>query len=172
MKEVRSFLGHVSFYRQFIRDLFKKFKPLTNLLIKEIDFNFDQAYLDAFCKLKEASVSTPIMQTLNWSLPFEIMCDASNYAVGVVLKQRKDKNVHVIYYASKTLDDTQVNYATTEKELLAVVLSFDKFRSYLVGSNVIVYMDYVAIRYLLSQKETKPRLIHWILLLQEFNLEI
>ena len=100
------------------------------------------------------------------------MCDASAYAVGAVLGQRKEKVLHAIYYASKTLDEAQVNYATTEKELLAIVYALDKFRTYLIGSKVIVYTDHAALKYLLSKKEAKPRLIRWILLLQEFDLEI
>jgi hypothetical protein len=78
----------------------------------------------------------------------------------------------VIYYASRTLNDAQINYATTEKELLAVVFAFDKFRSYLVGSKVIVYTDHAALKYLLTKKDAKPRLIRWVLLLQEFDIEI
>ena len=100
------------------------------------------------------------------------MCDASDYAIGAVLGQRKDKVLHAIYYASKTLDGAQVNYATTEKELLAVVYALDKFRTYLIGSKVIVHTDHSALKYLLAKKEAKPRLIRWILLLQEFDLEI
>jgi hypothetical protein len=100
------------------------------------------------------------------------MCDASDYAVGVVLGQRVDKLPHVIYYASKTLNDTQLNYSTTEKELLAVVFALDKFRSYLLESKVLVYSDHVALKYLLSKKDVKYCLIWWILLLQEFDTEI
>jgi len=112
------------------------------------------------------------MQAPDWSLPFELMCDASDFAVGAVLGQRKDKKPHVIYYASKTLNDAQLNYTTTEKELLAVVFALDKFRSYLVGSLVIVFTDHAALKYLLIKQDAKPHLIRWILLLQEFNLEI
>ena len=100
------------------------------------------------------------------------MCDASDYVVGAVLGQRVNRALYAIYYASRTLLDTQLNYTTTEKELLAEVLALDKFRSYLLGSKVIVFTDHAALRYLLSKKETKPRLIRWILLLQKFDLEI
>jgi hypothetical protein len=100
------------------------------------------------------------------------MCDASDYAVGAVLGQRKEGKVHAIYYASKTLNEAQVNYATTEKEFLVVVFAFEKFRSYIVNSKVIVYTDHAAIKYLLSKKDAKPRLIRWILLLQEFDVGI
>ena len=100
------------------------------------------------------------------------MCDASDYAIGAVLGQRKDRKPHVLHYASKTLNDAQINYTTTEKELLAIVFALDKFRSYLVGSHVVVFTDHAALKYLLSKQDAKPRLIRWVLLLQEFDLEI
>jgi hypothetical protein len=100
------------------------------------------------------------------------MCDASDYVVGAVLGQTKDKKHHAIPYASKTLIGPQLNYATTEKELLAIVFAIEKFRSYLVGAKIIFYSDHAALKYLLTKKDAKPRLIRWILLLQEFDLEI
>ena len=100
------------------------------------------------------------------------MCDASDYAVGAVLGQRKDKNFYAIYYASRTLNETQLNYATIEKELLAIVFAFDKFRPYLIGNKVIVFTDHSAIKYLMTNKDVKPILIRWVLLLQEFDVEI
>ena len=96
------------------------------------------------------------------------MCDASDYAVGAVLGETKDKKHHAITYASKTLTGAQLNYATTGKELLVVIFAIDKFRSYLVGAKVIVYTDHATLKYLLTKKDTKPRLIRWVLLLQEF----
>ena len=100
------------------------------------------------------------------------MCDASNFAVGAVLGQRKEGKPYVIYYASKLLDDAQINYTTTEKELLAIFYAFHKFRAYLVGQKVIVYSDHAALKYLLSKKDAKPRLLRWILMLQEFDWEV
>ncbi|XP_050895565.1 uncharacterized protein LOC127102204 [Lathyrus oleraceus] len=96
------------------------------------------------------------MEPPNRRLPFKIMRDASDYAVGAVLGQRKDKKLHAIFYASRTLDPTQMNYATTEKELLAVVFALDKFRSYLVGAKIINYTDHAAIRYLLNEHPIDP----------------
>ncbi|CAL8993249.1 unnamed protein product [Prunus brigantina] len=128
--------------------------------------------VNAFNILKRELTSAPIIMAPDWSLPFELMCDASDYAIGAVLGQRVNKLAHVIYYASRTLNDAQLNYSTTEKELLAVVFALEKFRSYLVGSKVIVYSDHAALRFLLTKKDAKPRLIRWILLLQEFDLEI
>ena len=100
------------------------------------------------------------------------MCDASDYTIGVVLGQRKGRVFHSIYYASKVLNDAQLNYATTEKEMFAIVYALEKFRSYLVGSKVIVYTNHAAIKYLLTKVDSKPRLIKWILLLQEFDMVI
>ncbi|XP_070057302.1 uncharacterized protein [Nicotiana tomentosiformis] len=100
------------------------------------------------------------------------MCDASDVVVGEVLGQRKDKMFRPIYHASRTLNDAQVNYAATEKEFFAVVFAFDKFRSYLVGSKVIMHTDHSTLKYLLGKKESKPRLMRWVFFLQEFDLEI
>ncbi|XP_044511506.1 uncharacterized protein LOC123229651 [Mangifera indica] len=172
VREVRSFLGHAGFYRRFIKDFSKIAQPLSRLLQKNVQFEFDRECKKAFDQLKEHLISAPIVQPPNWELPFEIMCDASNYAIGAVLGQKSGKISCVIYYASRTLDNAQRNYSTTEKELLAVVFALEKFRSYLLGTKVIVYSDHAALKYLLSKRESKPRLIRWILLLQEFDLEI
>ncbi|KAL4297029.1 hypothetical protein GQ457_12G014460 [Hibiscus cannabinus] len=172
VKGIRSFLGHAGFYRRFIEDFSKITKPLCSLLEKGRQFEFNEDCTKAFNLLKQKLVSAPIVETPDWTLPFELMCDASDYAVGAVLGQRKGRIFHPIYYASKTLNDAQVNYTTTEKELLAVIFAFEKFRSYLIGAKVTVYTDHSAIKYLLSNKDAKPRLIRWILLLQEFDVEI
>jgi hypothetical protein len=145
---------------------------LCKLLVKEAPFIFDEDCKKAFGALKKILTSTPIIQPPSWGTPFEIMCDASDYAVGAVLGQRIDKLPHVIYYASRTLNDAQLNYSTTEKELLAVFFALDKFRSYLLGSKVIIYSDHMALKHLFSKKDAKSRLIRWILLLQEFDIEI
>jgi len=172
VKEVKSFLGHAEFYRRFIKYFSLITKPVTSLLLKDAYFIFDDSCLKAFCRLKEALITAPIIQPPDWNLPFEIMCDASDYAAGAVLGQRRDKKMHAIYYASKTLNGAHINYATIGKELLAVVYAIDKFRQYLVGSQIIVYTYHLAIKYLLNIKYAKLRLIRWILLLQEFDLEI
>ncbi|XP_035830019.1 uncharacterized protein LOC110944728 [Helianthus annuus] len=172
VKSVRSFLGHAGFYRRFIKDFSKITRPMTRLLEKDVPFVFDEECIKAFDFLKEKLASAPILVSPDWSLPFELMCDASDYAVGAVLGQRVDKHFHPIYYASKTLNDAQENYTTTEKELLAVVFAFDKFRSYLVLSKTTVFTDHSALRFLFQKKDAKSRLIRWILLLFEFDIEI
>ena len=123
-------------------------KPLCNLLTKENVFEWTEQCEKAFVKLKSVLTSAPVIQPPDWSLPFEIICDASDYAVGAVLGQRKDKKPYVIYYASKTLHSAQMNYTTTEK-----------FSSYLVGSPVVVFSDHAALKYLLSKKDSKARLV-------------
>nr|GEU72870.1 hypothetical protein VITISV_032805 [Tanacetum cinerariifolium] len=161
------------FYRRFIKDFSAISKPLCNLLLKEAQFDFNESCFKAFNMLKQKLVEPSIMQSLDWSKPFEIMCDASDYVVGAVLEQRVDKKPIVIFYASKTFLEAQMNYTTTEKELLAVVFALDKFRSYIWGHyKVIVFSDHSALKHLLTKKKTKPRFLRWILLLQEFNLEI
>jgi hypothetical protein len=130
-----------------------------SLLAKDTPFEFDDECLDAFQILKKTLIFAPIIQPPDWSLPFEIMCDASDYAVGAVLGQTKDRKHHAIAYACKTLLGPQLNYATTEKELLTVVFAIDKFRSYLVGPKIIVHTDHATLKYLLAKKDAKPRLI-------------
>ena len=112
---------------------------MTNLLQKDIPFVFDDDCVEAIEILKKALITAPIVQPPDWNLPFEIMCDASDYDVGAVLGQRVDKKLNVIQYASKTLDTAQRNYATTEKEFLAVVFACDKFRPYIVDSKVTIH---------------------------------
>ena len=115
IKGIRSFLRDAGFYRRFIKNIYKISRPLTNLLQKDVTFVFDDDCVEAFEILKKALISAPIVQPPDWNLAFEIMCDASDCAVGAVLRQRVDKKLNVTCYASKTLDNAQRNYATTEK---------------------------------------------------------
>ncbi|XP_028230832.1 uncharacterized protein LOC114411313 [Glycine soja] len=172
VKEIRSFLGHAGFYRRFIKDFSNIARPSSNLLNKDVIFNFDDDCSAAFQTLKTKLTTAPVMIAPDWSKEFELMCDASDYAMGAVLGQRENKVFHAIYYASKVLNEAQVNYATTEKEMLAIVFALEKFRSYLVGSKVIIFTDHAAIKHLLTKANSKPRLIRWVLLLQEFDIVI
>jgi len=172
IKDIRSFLGHAGFYRRFIREFSKIARPLTNLLAKNVPFIFDDKCSGAWEKLKLELISAPIISHPDWSKPFEIMCDASDFAIGAVLGQHIDNKQHMIYYSSRTLNDAQVNYTTTEKEFLTVVFALEKFRPYLLGTKITIFTDHSALRYLMLKKDAKARLIRWILLLQEFDLEI
>ncbi|GJT99902.1 reverse transcriptase domain-containing protein [Tanacetum coccineum] len=139
VKGVRSFLGHAGFYRRFIQDFFKIARPMTHLLEKDTPFIFLDECLASFKILKKRLTEAPILMSPDWDLPFELMCDASDYAVRAVLGQRKDKYFRSIHYARKTLFDAQTNYTVTKKELLAMVYAFEKFRSYLVLSKSIEF---------------------------------
>ncbi|GJW87809.1 reverse transcriptase domain-containing protein [Tanacetum coccineum] len=172
VKGIRSFLGHAGFYRRFIQDFSKIARPMTHLLEKETPFIFSKECIEAFETLKMKLTQAPILVAPDWDLPFEIMCDASDFAVGAVLGQRKTKHFQPIHYASKTMTKAQAHYTTTEKELLAVVYAFEKFWPYLVLSKSIVYTDHSALKYLLAKQDAKPRLLRWILLLQEFDVVI
>ena len=100
------------------------------------------------------------------------MCDASDYTMGAVLGQRIEKIFKSIYYANKTFNEAQENYSTIEKEMLTMVFAYEKFRPYILGSYVIIHTNHAAIKYLMAKKKAKLRLIRWVLLLQEFDLEI
>ncbi|GKA46447.1 reverse transcriptase domain-containing protein, partial [Tanacetum coccineum] len=172
VKGVRSFLGHAGFYRRFIQDFSKIARPMTHLLEKETPFVFSKDCIDAFQNLKKKLTEAPILVVPDWNLPFELMCDASDFAIGAVLGQRKMKHFQPIHYASKTMTEAQIHYTTTEKEMLAVVYAFEKFRPYLVLSKSIVYTDHSALKYLMNKQDAKPRLLRWVLLLQEFDITI
>ncbi|GJV79362.1 reverse transcriptase domain-containing protein [Tanacetum coccineum] len=122
--------------------------------------------------LKKKLTEAPILIAPDWDQPFELMCDASDYAIGAVLGQRIEKHFRPIHYASKTMTEAESNYTTTEKEMLAVVYAFKKFRSYLIMNKSIVYTDHSALKYLFAKKDAKARLLRWVLLLQEFDFKV
>ncbi|GJV99930.1 reverse transcriptase domain-containing protein [Tanacetum coccineum] len=140
VKGVRSFLGHAGFYRRFIQDFSKISRPMTHLLEKETPFFFSKECIESFNTLKRKLTEAPILIAPDWDLPFKLMCDASDFAIGASLRQRKNQHFQPIHYASKTMTEAQAHYTTTEKELLALY--------------------------------AKPRLMRWILLLQEFDVVI
>ncbi|RZB76373.1 Kiwellin [Glycine soja] len=150
-------------------DVIEKLPPPVN--VKGVrSFLRHAECLTTFNTLKTRLVSALVITAPDWSKEFELMCNANDYAVSAVLGQRKEKVFHSIYYASKVLNDAQLNYATTEKEMLAIVYALEKFRLYSIGSRVIVFTYHASIKYLLTKADSKPRLIKWILLLQEFDL--
>ena len=140
---------------------------MCNLLLKDAPFEWNDKCEEAFTTLKYLLTTAPIMQTPDWSLRFELMCDVSDYAIRAVLGERNDKNPGVIFYGSRTLNDAQMNYTMTEKELLAIVFALDKFQSYFIGSPIVIFTDHAALKHLFTKKDAKPRLLRSILLLQE-----
>ena len=170
VKTIRQFLGHAGFYRRFIQNFSKISKPLYKLLEKEAKFEWDAECQQGFEELKAYLTTAPIVRAPDWQLPFEVMCDASDLAVGVVLGPRAEGKPYVVYYARKTLNEAHRNYTTFEKELLAVVYALDKFRAYLIGVEIIIFTNHSALKYLFTKQNAKARLIRWVLLLHEFNL--
>ncbi|GJT06432.1 reverse transcriptase domain-containing protein [Tanacetum coccineum] len=160
------------FYRRFIKDFSKISRPMTHLLEKNTPFIFSEECIQAFQTLKKKLTEAPILIAPDWDQPFELMCDASDYAIGAVLGQRIEKHFRPIHYASKTMTEAESNYTTTEKEMLAVVYAFEKFRSYLIMNKSIVYTDHSALKYLFAKKDAKARLLRWVLLLQEFDFKV
>ncbi|GJR34120.1 reverse transcriptase domain-containing protein [Tanacetum coccineum] len=123
----------------------------------------------SFSDLKEEINQSSNSDCPQLDQPFELMCDASDYAIGAVLGQRIKKHFRPIHYASKTMAKAESNYTTTKKEMLAMVYAFEKFRSFLIMNKSIVYTDHSALKYLFAKKDAKARLLRWVLLLQEFD---
>ncbi|GJR04048.1 reverse transcriptase domain-containing protein [Tanacetum coccineum] len=171
VKGIRSFLGHASFYSRFIKDFSKISRPIHHLLRKNTPFNFSRNAFNFFRFLKK-NFESSILIAPDWDQPFELLCDASDYAIGAVLRQRIEKHFRPIHYASKTMTEAESNYSTTEKEMLAVEYAFEKFRSYLIMNKSIVYTDHSALKYLFNKKDAKARLLRWVLLLQEFDFKV
>nr|GEX01152.1 reverse transcriptase domain-containing protein [Tanacetum cinerariifolium] len=147
VKGIHSFLGHADFYRRFIKDFSKIARPMTRLLEKDTPFLFSKECVESFQTLKRKLTEDLILIALNWDMPFELMCDASDFAI-------------------------ESNYTTTEKEMLAVVYAFKKFWSYLIMNKSIVYTDHSTLKYLFAKKDSKARLLRWVLILQEFTFKV
>nr|GEV28066.1 reverse transcriptase domain-containing protein [Tanacetum cinerariifolium] len=169
---IRSFLGHVGFYQRFIKYFSKITRPMTLLLEKDTPFIFSKECVEAFQTLKRKLTEAPILIGPDWDMPFELMCDASDFAIGAVLGQRQENFFRPIHNASKTMTEEKSNYTTREKEMLAVVYAFEKFRSYLIMNKSILYTNYFALKYLFAKKDSKARLLCWVLLLQKFTFKV
>ncbi|GJR36768.1 reverse transcriptase domain-containing protein [Tanacetum coccineum] len=172
VKGVWSFLDHASFYRWFIKDFSKISRLMTHLLEKNTSFIFSNKCIQAFETLKKKLTEAPILIAPDWDLPFELMYDASDFAIGAVLRQRHEKHFRPIHYASKTMNEAESHHPMTEKKMLAVVYAFKKFWSYLILNKSIVYTDHSSLKYLFAKKDSKARLLRWVLLLQEFKFKV
>jgi hypothetical protein len=174
-KDVRAFMGLSNYYRRFINDFANISVPLNALLKKNCKFVWTKSADKAFNQLKERLMSAPILQFPNFNKTFYLQTDASNYATGAILMQMDDdnNNEHVIAYYSKTLNPAQTNYATTEKEALAIVQAIQAFRPYLYGRQFVVLTDHNPLQCLSSGKaSTNGRLQRWSMLLQEYDFKI
>ncbi|GJT82681.1 reverse transcriptase domain-containing protein [Tanacetum coccineum] len=151
---------------------------MTHLLEKNTPFIFSNECIEAFQTLKKKLTEAPILIAPDWDLPFELMCYARDFAICAVLGQRHEKHFRPIHYASKTMSEAELHYTTTEKEMLAVVYAFKKFRSYLILNKSIVYTDHSALKkknislFSLKNDFQGRDLIRWVLLLQEFKFKV
>nr|GEV64391.1 reverse transcriptase domain-containing protein [Tanacetum cinerariifolium] len=142
---------------RFIQDFSKIARPMTRLLEKDTPFFFSKECVEAFQTLKRKLTEAHILISPDWDLPFELMCDASDFSIGAVLGQRQERHFRPIHYARKTMTEAESNY--TEKEMLAVVYAFEKFRSCLIMNKSIVYTDHYTLKYLFAKKDSKARLL-------------
>ena len=168
--EVRSFLGMVGYYRRFIPSFAELSEPLNKLLKKNAKFNWTTECTHSVNQFKSLLISAPILRRPDFTKPFQIVCDASNVGIGAVLEQLDSKGEHyTIAYWSKTLNSAERNYHTSERELLAVVMSIKHFKHYVGGTKFIVYTDHNALTHLNTAKNLEGRLQRWALFLQEYN---
>lgn len=170
--EIKSFLGLVGYYRKFIKDFSKLTQPLTQCLKKKNKLEITPTYVESFEKCKELLVNAPILQFPDFSRPFILTTDASNYALGAVLSQGAVGNDKPIAYASRTLNDAETRYSTTEKELLAIVWAVKHFRPYLYGRKFTIFTDHRPLAWLNSLKEPGSKLTRWKLRLSEFDFDV
>ncbi|KAL4127326.1 hypothetical protein QTP88_011501 [Uroleucon formosanum] len=172
VKEIKSFLGLTGYYRNFVPDYGKIAKPITNLLRKGIEFIWTSECQEAFEKLKIILCNEPLLQYPDFEKPFIITCDASNYAVGCVLSQSVIPADLPIAYASRTLNKAEINYSTTEKELVAIMFGVKQFRPYVYGQKFTIITDHKPLTWLFSVKDPGSRLLRWRIKLDEFDYEI
>ena len=140
--------------------------------MKDVQFDWNDACQRKFTKIKKRLSTNPILRGPIWALPFHISSDASDTAIGAVLGQQDDQAPYIIYYVSKNLAPTELNYIVTEKEFLAIVYSINKFRHYITGYPTFVHIDHSAIKYLTNKPITNASITRWLLLLQEFNISV
>lgn len=171
-KEIKGFLGLLGYYRKFIKDFARITKPLTLCLKKDAKIEHTPQFIKCFEDCKKLLTNEPILQYPDFTKDFILTTDASNVAVGSVLSQGiigKDKPVA---FASRTLNDSEQNFSTIEKELLAIVWATKYFRPYLYGRKFKIVTDHKPLKWLMSLKEPSSRLVRWRLKLEEFDYEV
>lgn len=171
-KDIKSFLGLVSYYRRFIPDLAKLAKPLTSLLKKDTVFSWENEHQLAFESLKGKLISAPILAYPDFTQPFLLTCDASNYAISAILSQGPIGQDRPIAYASRTLNKAECNYSVTEKECLAIIFGTKTFRPYLYGHKFTIITDHRPLKWLFNCKDPGSKLVRWRLKLEEFDYDV
>lgn len=172
VKDVRSFVGTVSWYRRFIPNFASLVKPLTDLLKKDRKFHWSQECEESFRKAKECLVAAPILTCPDFSKPFVVQTDASDFGIGAVLTQEFEEGEKVVCYLSRSLNRNERNYSTTEKECLAVLWAIEKLRPYLEGVKFTVITDHHSLIWLSRLKDPVGRLARWAVRMQQFEFDI
>lgn len=158
-------MGLVGYNRRFIKDFNKVSSPLFGLLAKDIEFFLSDSHQESLEILKEKLTITPILRGPNWALPFHIHAYAYEKAIRATLGQIDDKYPYAIYFIRKKLSKAELNYIVTQKELLAVFHSLNKFRHYITDYQTFVHIYHDAIKYLMKNLDVNTRIIRWFLLL-------
>jgi hypothetical protein len=165
-KEVRTFLGHVGYYRRFIKKISKHTSPLFFMLTKDVEFCWTNNCELSLADMKQKLSTAPILRGPNWALPFHISSDASDTAIDAVLGKQEDKYPYVIYYINKNMALAELNYTVTEIEFLAVVYTINKFRHYIIGYPNFIHTDHTKNKYFMNKPITNTQVTRWLLLLQ------
>lgn len=171
-REVHRFLGLASWYRRFISDFATVAAPLTALNRKNMRWQWNLEAEAAFCSLKYSLISAPVLTSPDFEQPFQLQCDASEYALGCVLTQSTGKDEKVIAYASRGLKSSERNYTVTEKECLSVLFGIEKFRCYLEGTHFVVVTDHSVLQWLNSMRSPSGRSARWALKIQDYDYEV
>ena len=172
LKQLRSFLGLISWYRRFIPNFSNFSAPLTQLLKKNQRWDWSEEAQKAFEEFKSCLVKAPILSCPDFSKPFHLQTDASFSGIGAVLTQDYEGNEKVIAYASRILTEAEKKFSVTEKELLAILWSIRKFRPYLEGYTFVVITDHFALKWLHKLQNPSGRLARWALELQEYDFTV
>ena len=170
--DIRSFLGLAGYYRRFIPNFAKIAAPLTNLTRKNTPFTWSLREGEAFEQLKEVLLHAPVLQLADPERKFFVTTDASDFAIGAVLSQVWNDGEHPIAYESRKLNAAECNYATHEKELLAVIHSLRTWRHYLLGNHFVVVTDHNSLKYIHTQPTLSRRQARWVEFLAEFDFDV
>jgi transposase InsO family protein len=173
VREIRAFLGHAGYYRRAIHKYAEIAMPLTALLKKDIEFEWNDTRQQAFEDLKQRLISAPVLIKPDWEKDFHVFIDASAYCIGANLSQKNaDGRDYPIYYSSRQMNAAEKNYSVTNREALAIVFAFKKYRHYLLGYKTIFHTDHSSLKYLVNQPDLSGRVARWVLLFQEFDYEV
>lgn len=171
-KDIKSFLGLAGYYRKFIDGFSSIARPLTELLKKDVEWQWTEKEQNSFDLLRQKLTEAPLLQYPDFTKPFILTTDASGYAIGAILSQGKLGEDKPIAYASRTLNKAEINYSTVEKECLSIVWACKHFRPYLLGRKFTVVTDHKGLIWIFNVKDPSSRLLRWTLLLEEYDYEI